>query len=102
MSEIFYHQKDINLIDNLVIDVKKLYREVPIAQKINAKPNQVDFIRTTYHKIYRNSLIPKKFRKFLWQSFRQLNIDLSWFNEFKKHWSRILGARPLWAIKSIK
>ena len=95
MSEIFYQNGESRFFDNLAVDVKKVYTKFPINKKINPKPNQIEFMKSYFHKLYRNSLIPGKIRKNLWYFLRQTNLDLTWFNEFKNYWTSILGGRPL-------
>ncbi len=101
MTEIFYQKKKENQLDNLVIDVKKIYEKYPISKKIFPSPNLVKFTENYFHKIYKSSFIPKKIRNYLWHIFRRLNLDLSWFREFNKYWSKILGARPFWDINDL-
>lgn len=79
--------------NRLVIDIKEIYTRFPINKKINPKPNQVNLIRSFFHKIYRNSFLPLKLRIFFWYLFRRTNIDLSWFKEFSNYGNRVLYQR---------
>jgi hypothetical protein len=38
MDNIFYRKRETNLFDNLVVDIKQLYKEHPIDKKMDAKP----------------------------------------------------------------
>lgn len=99
ISNIFYQERNSNFYDNIVVDVKKIYRKFPINRKFHPKPNSADFIGGPFHKIYRNPLIPIKYRNYFWHLFRRLNLDLSWFKTFKHYWSYVLRGRPLWGIE---
>ena len=101
MSNLFYQKNEKNYFDNLVIDVNQLYLKWPINKKFHPKINQVNYLKSIFYKIYRSVLIPFKIRRFLWNLFRQTNIDLIWFNEFKKYWINIIGGRPLWNIQDL-
>ena len=100
MSDVFYCKRERNLFDNLVVDVNKLYEEHPIERKIDAKPNLVPFTQSRLHNmIYRNPLIPLGYRDCFWHKARQINLDLTWFQEFKCYWSSVLHGRPLWGVQ---
>jgi 2-polyprenyl-3-methyl-5-hydroxy-6-metoxy-1,4-benzoquinol methylase len=99
MNDIFYRKREENFFDNLVVDIKKLYEEHPIDRKADARPNLVPFVRSPFHKMYRNPLIPLRYREYFWRVARQINLDLTWFQEFKSYWSSVLGGRPLWGVQ---
>ncbi len=101
MSEIFYNKSQENLFDKLVVDVNKIYSRYPINKKFYPKINRVNFHNKNYSKLYRSSFIPLKIRNFFWQLFRQTNIDLTWFNEFKNYWINVIGGRPLWNLADL-
>jgi ubiquinone/menaquinone biosynthesis C-methylase UbiE len=101
MSNLFYQKNEKNYFDNLVIDVNQLYLKWPINKKFHPKINQVNYLRSRFYKIYRSVALPFKIRRFLWNLFRQTNIDLTWFNEFKKYWIDIIGGRPLWNMQDL-
>lgn len=86
-----------NFLDNLIIDVEELYKRLPITGKNDPHPNKVRFNNSFFHRIYRNSLIPIRYRNYLWHLFRRLHLDLTWFEEFKPYWSEVLGGRPFWS-----
>ena len=78
------------IFNRFKIDVKEIYKKYPINKKFNPKPNQVNLIRTFFHKIYRNSFLPLKLRIYFWYLFRRTNIDLSWFKEFSNYGNHVL------------
>lgn len=85
---------------NLKIDVKKIYEEYPITNKVNPQPNLVPFAQSLFHKlIYRNQEIPQNYRELLWRYARQINLDLSWFQEFQNYWSSVLHGRSLLSVQ---
>ncbi|MFX0186822.1 MAG: class I SAM-dependent methyltransferase [Candidatus Hodarchaeota archaeon] len=95
MTYNFYEKTEKNHLDNLDVDVKKIYEEHPINFKVNPKPNKTDFNKSIFNKIYRNQLIPLKIRKFLWYYFRKNSIDNIWLDEFNKYWTNILKGLSL-------
>jgi hypothetical protein len=98
VDNIFYRKRETNLFDNLVVDIKQLYEEHPIDKKMDAKPKKVPFAQSLFHRlIYRNPLIPLRYRNILWHGARQVNIDQTWFYEFRTYWSKILHGRPLYS-----
>jgi 2-polyprenyl-3-methyl-5-hydroxy-6-metoxy-1,4-benzoquinol methylase len=101
MTEIFYRKTQNNYFDNLVVDVKKIYSKYPINKKFSPKINHVNYINRIFYKIYRSSLFPLKARVLFWKFLRQTNIDLTWFNEFEKYWTDIIGGRPLWNLQDL-
>lgn len=88
----------INLYDNLVVDISSLYKNYPIELKCNNKLDSDLFASSLIYKIYKNKFIPLKYRLKLWSFFRNTNLDLSWFIEYKKYWCKVLGGRPLWNV----
>ncbi len=101
MAEIFYHKTQNNFFDNLVVDIKKIYSKHPINKKYSPKINNVNYTKNIHYKLYRSSLIPLRLRRLFWRFLRQINIDLTWFNEFEKYWVNIIGGRPLWNIQDL-
>jgi len=87
-----------NHFDKLVIDVSNLYKIFPVTKKFNAKPNYIPCMSNTFYKLYRNQLFPLKIRRYAYRGFRQIHIDLTWFNLFKEYWGNILSGRPLWSV----
>jgi len=80
----------------MVVDVKGLYDKYPIdkLKQTATLPSQ-----SSLHRICRNSLIRLKYRDRIWRIARQINYDLSWFNDFRSYWSTILKGRPLWGVQ---
>jgi len=101
MVENFYPKTQNNLFDNLVVDVEKIYSKHPINKKFSQKINQVNYMKGIFYKLYRSSLFPLRVRVLFWQFLRQTNIDLTWFNEFEKYWTDIIGGRPLWNLQDL-
>ncbi|KPA15083.1 type 12 methyltransferase [Candidatus Magnetomorum sp. HK-1] len=90
-----------NFFDNLVIDIPKLYDENPIEKKENPKKNYVPFTNNPFCRLYRNPFIPLKYRRYAYRALRQVNVDLTWFNQFKEYWGGILHGRPFWGVQDI-
>lgn len=101
MSDIFLREKFENKFDNININVKVIYKKFPIDKKVNKKSNQVNFTNSYFHKLYRNPLIPIKIRNYLWHYFRRTFLDLSYFEEFKKYWGKVIEGRPFWNINDL-
>ncbi len=87
MSDFSYLREDTYSND---IDVKKVYKKHPLNKKIKTKPNQVNFNRSIFHRIYRNRFLPFRVRIFFWYLFRRTNLDLTWFKVFSEYGNRIL------------
>ena len=101
MSELFSQKHQANFFDNFAIDVPKLYEDFPLKKQQKAEPNFVPSVRTPCHKIYRNPLIPLKYRRYAFHGLRRIGLDQSWFDEFKKYWSSILNGRPFWGTQDL-
>ena len=88
-----------NQLDNLHIDVKKLYKEHSVLEKskINLHKGDIKHFKS-FHKIYNSSILPLKLRNKLWYLFHMTNLDQFWFYEFKTYWKKILGGRSLFGI----
>jgi len=88
-----------NQLDNLHIDVKKLYQEHSITEKpkVNLHKGDIKHFKS-FQKIYKNKLLPLKFRNKLWYLFHMTNLDQFWFYEFKTYWKEFLGGRSLFGI----
>lgn len=99
MNDIFYRKREHNFFDNLVVDVKKLFEEYPIDRKVDARPSFVPFAQSPFHRVYRSRFIPLKYRRYFFQLARQVNFDLTWFQEFRSYWSKVLHGRPLWGVQ---
>ncbi len=100
MRETDFHLDSNHPFFNLKIDVKKIYEEYPITNKVNPQPNLVPFAQSLFHKlVYRNQEIPQNYRELLWRYARQINLDLSWFQEFQTYWSSILHGRSLYSVQ---
>ncbi len=97
MSDIFIWKNNSNLFDNLVVDVNKIYEQYPEDRKIDPLTSKVKSTKGPFHKIYSAPVIPLKYRNYLWHFFRRINLDQTWFEEFKHYWSNVLGGRPLWS-----
>ena len=76
--------------DYLNINVNEIYKKFPINRKIKPKPNQVNFNRSIFHRIYRTHLLPLKLRIAFWYLFRRINLNLTWFKEFSEYGNRVL------------
>lgn len=101
MKNIFYQNQQTNSFDNLVIDISRLYDNYPIGKGQDAKPNSFPLIQSPVHGIYRNFLLPLKFRRCIYHGLRRTNLDQSWFEEFKKYWSEVLSGRPLHGLHDL-
>ncbi len=95
MTKDFYMERQSNFFDNLVVNVKDLYDRFPVQKESDAQPCLVPFMQSRFHSIYRNVFIPLRYRDRFWKIFRQLNIDLTWLDDFKSYWSTVLNGRPL-------
>ena len=98
MIDIFQKKNEKNLFDNHAVDIKDVYDLFPVDRKIDQRPNSVSFINSPFHKIYRAPILPVKHRNYFWHLFRRLNLDLTWFDEFKKYWTTVLKGRPFWSV----
>ena len=88
-----------NKLDNLQVNVKELYKEYPVSEKSKINLHKGDIKHFyTFQKIYKNRLLPLKFRNKLWYLFHITNLDQFWFYEFKNYWSKFLKGRTLFGI----
>lgn len=95
MTDLFHTATAPNLLDNLQVEVEKLYTTFPPGPTAQARPNQVPFAQTPLHRIYRSRLLPLRYRRGLYRLARRTRLDISWFSPFQEYWSRVLGGRPL-------
>ncbi len=93
MSDIFYQKRESNYLDNLVIDLKKIYHEYPIDKKEFISQSKASVI--PFQKIYNNRFIPLKIRKYVYHLLYRTNIDATWIQDFQSYWSTVLHGRPL-------
>jgi len=98
MDKDFYMERESNFFDNLLINVGELYERFPVHAKTDPKPCLVQSMQSNFHKIYRNRMIPLRYRDRFWQISRRLNLDLTWFDEFRSYWSTVLKGRPLFNV----
>ena len=78
------------------IDIVKLYEQLPPTKaQLVSKDNIPAYNNILYNKIYKNSLLPLKFRKELKHFLRKTGIDETWLRSFNDYWATI-GGRPLW------
>lgn len=98
MNKAFYSERQTNFFDKMVVDVERLYERFPISEKVDPRPCHVESMQSLFHKIYRNSFIPLKYRRNIWSFCRRTNIDLTWLDEFRSYWSSVLRGRPLFAV----
>lgn len=94
-NNIFYQIRERNYFDNMVIDVREVYKKFPIDF---LKKDRPCLKYNNFQKIYQLPPLPLSCRLYLWNLFRHLNLDLKWFEEFRMYWSSVLGGRPLWSI----
>jgi SAM-dependent methyltransferase len=99
VNDIYNRKRGQNFFDNLIVDVGKLYKEYPFDRKVDAKPKSVPLAQSPFHRIYRNRFIPLKYRRYFYRGARQINLDLTWFQEFRSYWSLVLHGRPLWGVQ---
>jgi len=90
-----------NFFDKLIVDIPKLYNEYPINKKEIPQPNFVPCLNNAFYRLYRNSLIPLKYRRYAYRALRQVYVDLTWFNQFKEYWCKILHGRPFWGVQDL-
>lgn len=84
---IFLDNNNQNKFDNISISVKELYQRSLF--KINYKMLRV----------YRNRIIPIKYRNYLWYFLRRTRLDQFWIDNFKAFWGLQIGARPLMGVE---
>jgi hypothetical protein len=97
-EEVFYRNSESNSFDNLLVNVAKVYEAFPINKMDRTNPESTHFFESPFHKIYRYRFLPLQYRRFFWRVARQINLDLSWFQEFRLYWTSVLGGRPLSAV----
>ena len=95
MDKRFSQKNFKNLLDDLIIDVKKLYEDFSVDKKI--KQGSRSLKKNYFNKIYKSCLMPVKYRNYFWHFFRRLHLDLSWFNKFNSYWTSVLKGRPFWS-----
>lgn len=101
MDDILYQQSSSNFFDRLAVDVNGVYKDYPIVKAQDAKPNSFPLTQSPVHGIYRNFLLPLKFRRCIYHGLRRTNLDQSWFDEFKEYWSKVLNGRPLHSLHDL-
>ena len=101
MEDLFYQKRDVNNYDNIVVDIQSLFESYPVNFKENPSPGFNSFTQSIFHKFYRNRFIPLNYRRYLYRGFRQINLDLTWFDEFKSYWTNVLGARSFWGVHDL-
>jgi len=99
MDNIFRAEQQTNYFDNLAINVRSIYEDHPLDGELNDQgEGNRHSARKIVEAVYRLSIIPLVYRRFLCKMMRQINFDLHWFDDFSSYWSRILGGRPLWGV----
>jgi len=101
MNDVPHGKQPVNFFDNLFVDVSELYQNVPLDKSQEARPCYFSLTQSFVHGIYRNFLLPLKFRRCIYHGLRRTNLDQSWFNEFKEYWSKVLNGRPLHGLHDL-
>src|SRR5689334_19053656 len=95
-AELFYSKRETNQFDKLVVDVDKTYKTFPVDAKFDPKANKIRFIKDGFHRLYSQPLLPLAWCNYAWHLLRRIQLDWTWFQEFRTYWSTVLGGRPLW------
>ncbi len=99
MKQDLFYQKNINRYDNMEVDVDEIYEKYPLARIKDLVPDETNSTVGLFNKIYNYRLFPLKYRNYLWYLVRQLNLDIKWFADFSRYWTKVLGGRPLWGVE---
>ena len=79
-----------NKYDRPRVDVDALYRDTSPPFTPYTNP---------FRAIYGTRLLPLTARRVVWQLLTQTHVDLFWFFDFRRYWSKALKLRPLWGVE---
>lgn len=96
----FYLQSTNNQFDNLPVDLDSIYTRFPL-EKLATLGIPASISSGLLPRLYRNRLLPLKWRLKLWQLAFRAQLDLDWFEEISNYWVNILGGRPLWSVHDL-
>ena len=98
-ESIFYTKLGANGFDNLEVDLSRIYEHYPLEKMLlQQQPPSALRLRRNF---YANPLIPLKIRLQTWQLAFRSQLDISWFEEFNRYWTGVLGGRPLWSPEDL-